>query len=512
MKRRFILLFLCVLPLITIAQVDELLCQVLDSQTNQPVVFATILVKTRSVGVISDDNGNFRLPFRYKTNKDIIRISCIGYKTIEINVASLKDTELNVFKLVPKIEALDAVTIVAQKNRPAADRLQAREIIRRAIANIRQNYPTSPHSYIGYYRDYQLLNKTFFNLNEGIMEEFDAGFQTNKIFYKDNQAVLYSFKQNDAFPKDSLLTQAYDNSSRKFMEAATLSGFGGNELSILNIHNAIRHYEKKSFSFANVFKEDFIVNHTFLVTDKMYLDDQPIYRITFFANEDVTGVKNSANGVIYVGYDTYAIHKLEYNGYQFDDPEPFYSVTVEYKPLGDKMYLNYISFFNEFKVKSANSFKMETIEYDPSINAFIVKFNNPVDEKTIVKKRRFKLEYYDERLKIDAVKLISPRRLQISIADRFGEEDLANFTTMTGLEYKIRGVTDLAGRKLDELVFLDVDQYREFFVQQVFTEKTLPEDLIFVSKAEMLKDAKINDGQIDKETYWINSPLKTIKD
>ena len=73
-------------------------------------------------------------------------------------------------------------------------------------------------------------------------------------------------------------------------------------------------------------------------------------------------------------------------------------------------------------------------------------------------------------------------------------------------------MTDLAGRKLDELVFLDVDQYREFFVQQVFTEKTLPEDLIFVSKAEMLKDAKINDGQIDKETYWINSPLKTIKD
>lgn len=115
MKRKFCLLLLFVLPLLSLAQVEELLCQVLDSQTNQPVVFATVLVKTRSVGVISDDNGNFRLPIRYKANNDIIRISCIGYKTIEINVVSLKDTELNVFKLVPKIEALDAVTIVAQK-------------------------------------------------------------------------------------------------------------------------------------------------------------------------------------------------------------------------------------------------------------------------------------------------------------------------------------------------------------------------------------------------------------
>ncbi len=344
------------------------------------------------------------------------------------------------------------------------------------------------------------------------MEEFDAGFQTNKIFYKDNQAALYSFEQNDKFPKDPLLTQAYDNSSKKFMEAATLSGFGGNELSILNIHNAIRHYEKKSFSFADVFKEDFIVNHTFLVTDKMYLDDQPIYRITFFANEDITGVKNSADGVIYVGYDTYAIHKLEYNGYQFDDPKPFYSVTVEYKPIGDKMYLNYISFFNEFKVKSAKSFKIESIEYDPPTNAFIVKFNNPVDEKTTTKKRRFKFEYYDERLDIESVRLMTPQRLQIVIADRFGEEDLAQFKTMTGIEYKIRGVKDLAGRKLDELVFLDVDQYREFFVQQVFTDKNLPEDLKFVNKAEMLKDAYINEERIEEDTYWINSPLKTIKD
>lgn len=508
---KFFIVLCCLIPYLGIAQVEELLCQVLDSQTNQPVVFATVSVKNKSVGVIADDNGNFRLPYKYKLNGDSIIISCIGYKTTEINVSSLLDNELNSFKLVPKIEALDAITIVAQKNRPAADRLQAREIIRRAISKMRINYPTQPHSYIGYYRDYQLLNKKFFNLNEGIMEEFDAGFQTNKIFYKDNQAAMYSFQQNDQFPKDPMLTQAYDNFNLKFMEAATLSDFGGNELSILNIHNAIRHYEKQSFSFVDVFKEDFIVNHTFLVTDKMYLDDKPIYKITFFANEDITGVKNSAKGIIYVAYDTFAIHKLEYNGYQLDDPDPFYSVTVEYKPKDGKMYLNYISFFNEFKVKSANSFKIKSIEYDSTDNAFIVGFNNPVDEKTISKKRRFKFEYYDERLKIDKVKLFTPRRLKIFIADRFGDEDLANFKTMTGMEYKIRGVTDLAGRKLDEVVFLNVDQYREFFVQQVFPNKELPEDLRFVNKGEMLKDTYVNQKKIDDDTYWINSPLKIIK-
>ena len=161
-------------------------------------MFASSAVKNQNVGVISDDTGSFRLPIAYKSDKIVIIISCIGYRTAEVDVSSLSPNNLYILKINSQVESLETITIIAKKDpkRAKADYIPVREIVKNALVKIPLNYPTNPHSYIGCYRGYQVLNKRYFNLNEGIMEEFDAGFQTNKIFYKDNQAALYSFKQN----------------------------------------------------------------------------------------------------------------------------------------------------------------------------------------------------------------------------------------------------------------------------------------------------------------------------
>nr|WP_321223240.1 carboxypeptidase-like regulatory domain-containing protein [uncultured Psychroserpens sp.] len=495
-------------PLLCVSQnTKELLCKIIDAKTSEPVVFASIAVKNRNVGVISDDDGSFRLPVSYTTNNAVIIISCIGFETIEIEVNTLKNNQLNVIKLKPKIESLEAITITAIKN----NYIPARDIVQKALVNIPLNYPNNPHSYIGYYREYQVLNKRYFNLNEGIMEQFDAGFNTNKIFYKDNQAALYSFKENKEFPQDPALAQAYDNKNQKFIEQATISGFGGNELCVLNLHNVIRNNDKKSFSFIDVFKEDFIYNHVFRLTDKTYLNDEPIYVIKFYALEEVAGTKNRAEGIIYISYDNFAIHKLEYNGYYIKDSKPFYSLTVEYKPKGDKMYLNYVSFYNTFKAKSGDSFKIIDTKFDSTENAFFISFSNEIDVKTIGKKRRFKFEYNQDRLNIDNVELISKKQIKVTLDEDLSPTEIDDFKTLNGIEYKIKNVADLAGRQLNELSFIDADQFREYFVQEVFKDKSLPDNLIFVNKIMSLKKSKINTKAIDIDKYWVNSPLKSTK-
>ena len=514
MKQKILYIAFILFPLFCISQnTQELICKIIDTKTGEPVVFASVAVKNQNVGVISDDDGSFRLPITYKNDNTIIIISCIGYETIEVKVNALANGQLYILKLKPKIESLEAITITAKKDpkRVKADYIPARDIVQKALMNISLNYPTNPHSYIGYYREYQVLNKRYFNLNEGIMEEFDAGFKTNKIFYKDNQAALYSFKQNEKFPQDSALAKSYDNKNLKFIEQATITGFGGNELSILNLHNVIRYNDKKSFSFIDVFKEDFIYNHIFRLTDKTYLNDEPIYVIKFYALEEVAGTKNTADGVIYISYNDFAIHKLEYNGYYINDPKPFYSLTVEYAPRGDKMYLNYVSFYNTFKAKSGDAFKINTVEFDDNDNAFLVNFSNDIDESTIVKKRRFKFEYNQDRLKIAKVDLISKRQLKITIADKLTDDEIEDFKSLKGIEYKIKNVADLAGRQLNELSFIDTDQFREYFVQEVFKNKELPDNLIFVNKIMSLRKSKINTNAIDIDKYWINSPLKETK-
>ena len=70
--------------------------------------------------------------------------------------------------------AFNAVTITTTKGTTKKEYENVREIVGKAISKMRANFPTRPHSYIGYYRDYQLLQSKYFNLNEGIIEVFDS--------------------------------------------------------------------------------------------------------------------------------------------------------------------------------------------------------------------------------------------------------------------------------------------------------------------------------------------------
>lgn len=493
----------------------EIFCQVLDTSDNAPVVFATISIKDKNNGVIADADGNFRLPYKYKAQNDVLIISCIGYESKTITVSSLKDTGSNVIFLKPKIESLNAVLITAKKGTSKDKKPfeNVREIVGKALSKMRVNFPTKPHSYIGYYRDYQLLQNKYFNLNEGIIEVFDEGFHTNKLRFKNNQASLYQFKQNSKFPKDTLLTQEYDNQSYKYIKSATISSIGGNELSILMMHNALRNYEYHTFSFIHTMKDDFLNNHEFRVARKLYLDNTLLYEIKFFAIEDVTGVKNTADGAIYIATDTHAIHKLEYFGYNVGDPEPFFSVRIEYVPKGERMYLNYISFNNKFKVKSRDDFQIEDVSFDQGENAFYVRFNNTVDKRTIANSKNFRFIYKRKKLKINAITLDESKVVKISLINgAIPSNAPLTAENMKDLTYKIKKVTDISGRDLNKKTFIRVNQFRELFVQEVFPNKKLSEDLYYVNKSERLNESLINKTKLNNVSdYWVNSPLKVTR-
>ena len=97
------------------------------------------------------------------------------------------------------------------------------------------------------------------------------------------------------------------------------------------------------------------------------------------------------------------------------------------------------------------------------------------------------------------------------MAENLSNDEIEDFKTMKGIEYKIKNVADLTGRQLNKLSFIDADQFREYFVQEVFKNKELPDNLIFVNKVLSLRKSKINSNAIDISKYWVNSPLKGTK-
>ncbi len=201
LKEIYILHFLILFSFsFSVLSQDEIKGQVLEIDRNTPVVFATIQLKQSKNGFITDENGYFRLPKLYKDIGDTLIISSIGYVSKEIPVGTLDNKELNSIFLKPRTENLDEVTVIGDKKKPKW--VSGVSLVKKAIAMIPTNYPTTAHSYVGYYRDYQLVHNEYFNLNEAIVEVFDAGINTDKLNDEFNQTALYHLRDCNIGPDD----------------------------------------------------------------------------------------------------------------------------------------------------------------------------------------------------------------------------------------------------------------------------------------------------------------------
>ncbi len=485
---------------------QEIISKVIDIHSNEPIVFATIKIKNKGLGVIADENGNFRLPLQYKQQKDTLIISSIGYTNKEVAIDLLKNSKINILKLIPKVETLSEVVLVS-KRKTVRNETSVRKIINQAIKNIDINYPKNPFSYIGYYRDYQLLKGNYINLNEAIVQVYDAGFFTDKIKNSLNQSVLYNYKKNTDFIRDPNLAGTYNES--KYIKNATLSSHGGNELTILNTHDPIRNHNKESFSFIGVFNRDFLLNHTFRLERTLFLDDIELYEISFNTTKYILGQEYNAKGIIYISKDVLAIHKLEYDVNTKNKKDPLFTVKIEYSKKGDLMFLNYISFNNEFEVKSKNAFKIEEISFEKTENAFYLNFNNDIKPNSINNERNYKFVYKNKKLDIRDIVLIEPKIIKVTLAENSIDTIQIDAINSSDFKYSIKNIVDFANRKINKPSVTKVNQLREFFVQEAFKNKPLSYDNYHIRKAVNLSESIINNNENVKK-YWINSPLREV--
>lgn len=490
------------------AHSNELLARVLNSKTNIPIVFATIVLKNNGNGVVADRDGYFRLPYKYQD--EFISVSSIGYSSKTLAVSDLKSGIINTILLTPKTEELQGVVLSA--NSPSGkSALKPEEIVRKAIQRIPANCPTNPYSYIAYYRDYQLYKDDYINLNEALVEVYDAGYNSDKFTDAYNQTTLFEYKENNDFSRDTIWSSNYDGTGEKFIKDAKIAALGGNELGILNLHDPIRNRSRNSFSFVHIFKTDFLENHSFKLEGITYRDDVPIYRLSFKTKYEKIKSRYAAEGVIYIAKDTYGIYKFSYKGYERHAYDPLYSLELEYLPKGGKMVLNYISFNNNFQVRSKDNFRIQTILLDKDKNAFFITFNNTIKASTINNIRNYRFVYKKRKLKISNVSSVGPKSIKVSLVNgAIPELGSLDKTVMANVNYKIKNIEDMLGRKLGKLSLSTINQFREMFVQKVFIGKALPLNGQFISKNSSLSNTEKVKFKA-KSDYWVNTPLKLTK-
>lgn len=504
----------------------------LDSKSGAPVVFATIRLKEKAVGVISNQDGSFRLPRRFMNLGETLTISCLGYENRHIMLSELPlDTAVTI-KLDSRPIELEEAILTGKRRR-----LTPRQIIKKAIDRIDQNYLVSPFSYVGYYRDYQLKDNEYVNLNEALLQINDMGFQQNDLDH--TKIRLYDYRANSDFQRDSLANSPYDYVTKgKIIKNAYLPGFGGNELNILRIHDAIRNYNIKTYSYINQLNRDLIRNHSLSRKGDRIIDNERIYVIgleksrpeldpDISPGEEVHADFRS-EGTIYISQSSYAIHKLVYKMFDTNIQERskqdiakgkdklIFEVTVEYMKKEGKMYPNYISFHNVFKLQKS-LFKILDIRMNKDEKCFVVKFNKApilmIDENRknfMVKYRKKRIRLIETRAVFDEFHLYpEPEKFDCVFKESTAESRGAGYFSPENFEFNFIGVQDAQGNALNDFEYEEFDQYREFFTQQI--QLSLVEDI--PEKVLMQKNRPIFDNQPltrpdNFDEYWMNTPLK----
>ncbi len=508
--------------------------QLLDNENGEPIVFATIRVKDKAIGVISNLDGSFRVPERFKDFGSILEIASLGYVSKDILLYDLSKYKTNIIRLIPAIELLDEVVVEGvrkERKRSTVDkRLSASRIVARAIKNIPLNYPTSPFAAIGYYRDFQMNKNKYFNLNEALFEVRDLGF--GALDYETTKIRIFKHKKNLDFPIDSVSEKPYDYRSRnKTIPGAYLDNYGGNEFTILRIHDALRNNAIAAYDYVNVFKNDFLKNHFFKKEDEVLLNNKKLHKISFIKNKGLVRIK----GNLIISKENFAIHKLEYAIYSNYNryvrkrertknrrqKEILFEIIVGYTPIDGLMYPNYLSMKNAFEVKEPPKFKVNQVEYSLASKRFIISFNNIANEKDVFKKSNYKLKFKDRRINFDRVvhfddqvvlypdpKISKSLFGEISRADRNVDYEVTDFLSLV-----IKDIRDINGNYLNKPSYRVVKQYREFFVQQVVPKpEAAPNDSLYMNKnAPIFRGQPIARPE-NMSDYWMNTPLPNIEE
>ncbi|WP_162847023.1 carboxypeptidase-like regulatory domain-containing protein [Mucilaginibacter gracilis] len=170
-----------------------------------PIVQASISISRKGVGTATNAAGMFVLIIPANNLGDTLKISCVGFKTKQLPIASLTNkAELNL-ALENNNTELKEVTIAYY---------DAVKIIEKAISRIPDNYINHPHILRGFYRMYTYSGQAPLQLSEAVFDVYNFGYADkhadlfklikarNEKNERDFNAVELGQKPNSVFEDD----------------------------------------------------------------------------------------------------------------------------------------------------------------------------------------------------------------------------------------------------------------------------------------------------------------------
>jgi len=284
--------------------------KVVDKETKEPLPFASLGVKGKPIGTITNLQGEFDFHIPAEFSNDVFTINMLGYKTYEAPVWTLVAVNTLVIEVEKSTFVLNEVVV--------SDSLQGGDILQIALSRVTDNYPMTPYLMDGFYRDLKKVGGTYISLLEAAVKIYDEDYSTprNKFKLRERVALLevrrsigYSSKFTSYFDQDNLLGD-------------------------LLLHNSIRYRQ---------FPEEQVFFDSLKREKDSYYNSHEIFVVSHKSDYSLT---------LYIEKTSYAIIHIEYENSQEETLEKkrgleskFVNIkrTIDFKPYNGKFYLNYIA-------------------------------------------------------------------------------------------------------------------------------------------------------------------------
>ena len=284
-----------------------------DRTTHEPLPFASVTILGKSIGTITNLNGefDFHLPAGYRN--EILVISMLGYANFEAPVWSVMSGtgQPQVFELEKSPTLLDEIVV--------ADTLSGSDIMRIALSRIDENYPMQPFLLNGFYRDAKKVGGTYISLLEAAVKIYDEDYlePRNRFRLRERvrlievrQSLGYENRFTQYFDQDNLLEDLLLHNNIRYRQ------FENDEEFLMKVSREKDSYYNGHSIFVIMYKGDFHL--------KAYIDKTSYAIIHLESETGSTGEILARKKGLYSSFD--GLKK-----------------TIDFRRYEGKMYLNYMT-------------------------------------------------------------------------------------------------------------------------------------------------------------------------
>lgn len=247
--------------------------KVTNTENGRPIRQANITIALKGVGTATNTAGQFVLIIPTANLTDTLQVSRIGYTTVKLPVAGLKNGQTLDLSLNKLVTELKEVTIT---------HYDALKIIQKAIDRIPENNINVPHLLRGFYRMYTFKDDAPLQLSEAVFDVFNFG---------------YGDKRADLFKLDKARNEknTRDFSSLEF----------GQKPNTIFEQDIVNHLPA-----CNFLNEEGLLRHDFEVNGIVDVKGYKAYQIDFKEKKGVA--KDTYRGQIFIDTKTYAFIYFDY--------------------------------------------------------------------------------------------------------------------------------------------------------------------------------------------------------